>query len=183
MDEPLDTLRYPASRLAGLRAHTAARQQDTCERLAAAIREVQARGEAVSVRTIRAACGLDYASYARNPAALALFRAHSAHLALTRRRTRGRAATADAAGDTDTAPTPRDRLLHYPKRALVERLRDEMRRRQEADAAHARLLHACLERDARIASLEARVAELEQYRGFVDDVRTRVRREEHTEGR
>jgi len=175
MDEPRDTPRYPASRLAGLRAHAAARRRETCERLAVAIREIEAGGEAVSARTIRAACGLDYASYARNPAALALFRAHSAHLTAARRGRRR--------APPDDAPPPCDRLPHYPKRALVERLRDEMRRRQEAEAAHARLLHACLERDARIASLEARVAALEPYRGFVDDFRARVRREEHTEGR
>src|SRR5579863_1402262 len=110
MDELRDTRRYPASRLAGLRTHAARQQQATYERLAAAIQHIESRGEPVSVQTIRAACGLDYTSYARSPAALALFRAHSTHLQTTRRRR----------GDptSDTLSPSHDRLLHYTKRTL-----------------------------------------------------------------
>ncbi|MBO0784371.1 MAG: hypothetical protein J2P37_36675 [Ktedonobacteraceae bacterium] len=41
------------------------------------------------------------------------------------------------------------------------------------------LADACLQRDARVVELEAKLAELEPYKTFVEQVRQRVRQEEH----
>ena len=65
---------YPEQRLAGLRRHAAQQRQATLERLQAAIASLKAKGEVITVHTVRETSGLDYKSYARNPEALCSFK-------------------------------------------------------------------------------------------------------------
>ncbi|HYU73418.1 MAG TPA: hypothetical protein VEL31_12130, partial [Ktedonobacteraceae bacterium] len=116
-------------------------------------------------QTIYAECGLSYASYARNPEALALFRANSTYLNQKRKRSKRKRKTEDV-------PTlPRDPLMNYKKPQLVSRLRDAMQLLQHQERQLATLADACLQRDAHVAELEAKLTELEPYRSFVEQVR------------
>jgi hypothetical protein len=74
------TQRYPEQRLAGLRAHAERGQRATVQKLSEAIASLETRGLPVSSGTLLRECGIAYSVYARNPEALALFRAHSATL-------------------------------------------------------------------------------------------------------
>ena len=116
---------------------------------------------------------MSYASYARNPEALALFRANSTHLTQKRKGTKSKLKKGSV-----TPVSPRDPLLHYKKTQLVTRLREAQLQVQEMEKQLATLVDACLERDVRVVTLEAKLTELEPYRDFVEQVRQRVRRGE-----
>src|SRR5450755_4125563 len=122
---------YSDRRLAGIRASTAERKQATVDRLKLAIESLETQGQPVTVQTIRAACGLEYTAYARNPEALALYRAHSTFLS------RRRAKKKEAKGKTSSEQDP---LLAYPKPKLVALLPSEMQRREEAETRYQHVL-------------------------------------------
>ena len=138
---------YSEEQLAGLRASTAVRKQETLERLRAAI---------------------------------ALFRAHSTHLNTPKKRTKRKRKTRE---EVLPRPPSRDPLLNYKKPQLVVRLREAEQELQDVRRQLATLADACLLRDARVGELEAKLTELEPYRSFVEQVRMRVRLEEHGEGK
>jgi hypothetical protein len=167
----------PASeqQLAGLRASTAARKQETVERLHAAIEALKSKKQAITAQTIYAECGLHYSSYVRNEEAIKLFRANSTHLT-QKKQTRG-----SRTGGHESSSSSRDPYLNYKKPQLVARLREAQQRILTLEQQQATLADACLQRDARVAEVEAKLAELEPYRDFVERVRQRVRQEEHGE--
>jgi hypothetical protein len=164
---------YPERRLSGLRTSTSARKRETVERLLEAIESIKSKKQAITAQAIYIECGLSYASYARNPEALALFRANSTHLNQKRKRTKRKRKT------EDESILPRDPLMNYKKPQLISRLRDAMQQLQLQERQLATLSDACLQRDAHVAELEAKLAELEPYRSFVEHVRQRMRQEEH----
>ncbi len=162
------------AQLAALHASTSARKQATVERLQAAIDALNAKKQAITVQSIYDECGLRYAAIHRNQEALAVFRANSTHLTAKRKRTRRKSHAND-----EGAPVPRDPLLNYNKPQLVVRLRAAQQQLEDLERQLATLAETCLRRDAQMAVLEAKLAELEPYRNFVEQVRQRVRREEH----
>jgi hypothetical protein len=166
---------YSEQQLAGLRTSTLARKQETVERLCTAIESLKAKKLPISTQSIYEECGLHYTSYARNPEALAIFQENSTHLAQQRKQVKRREKSSEAASPILT----RDPFLNYKKPQLVTRLRDAQQRIQELEQQHVNLVEACLERDARLTELEAKLAELEPYRDFVEQVRMRVRKEEY----
>lgn len=163
---------YPESRLVGLRASTQARKQETIQRLLQAIESLKGKKEAITSQSIFAVSGLHYTSYARNPEALALFRANSTHLNQKQRRAKRKRPI-----EPESIPV-RDSLLNYKKLQLVTRLRAALERIQELEKQQATLLDACLQGEARVRDLEGKLAELEPYRSFVEEIRARMRREE-----
>jgi hypothetical protein len=165
---------YPERRLKGLQASASARKQETVERLRKAIESLKNKKQSISAQHIYVESGLHYASYARNPEALALFRANSTHLAQSQKKTRGKHKKQSKA-----VPTSHDPLMNYKKPQLVTRLRTATLRIQELERQQASLQALALEREARLVELEVKLAELEPYRGFVEQVRKRVREEEH----
>ncbi len=165
---------YSEKQLVGLRASTSARKQETVERLRAAIESLQAKKQAITAQSIYAECGLHYASFRRNPEALALFRATSTHL--TQRKQRNKRKASD---DGHSVPPSRDPLLNYHKPQLVTRLRNAQQHILDLEQQLTTLADACLQRDKRVVELETRLAELEPYRTFVEQVRQRVQQEEH----
>lgn len=165
---------YSEAQLSGLRSSTSARRQATVERLRTAIEALHAKKQAVTVQSVYEECGLRYAAIYRNPEALALFRANSTHL-ITAKKQRKRKFHADE----DSMPPPRDPLLSYKKPQLVARLRSAQQQLLETQQQQSVLAEAMLKQEARIAELEAKLAELEPYRTFVDQVRQRIRHEEH----
>src|SRR5260370_30217365 len=99
---------------------TSTRKRETVERLHEAIESLKSKKQAISAQTIYSECGLSYASYARNPEALVLFRANSTHLNQKRKRTK-------RMRKTDAEPIfPRDPLMNYKNPQLVSRLRYAM---------------------------------------------------------
>ena len=172
------TRTYSEEQLAGLQASTSARRQQTLQRLQTAIESLRNKKQAITAQNIYAECGLHYASLRRNPEALALFRATSTHLTQQKKRTKRKRKAAD---DTLSSPPSRDPLLNYQKPQLVTRLRNAQQHIQDLEKQLATLADAYLQRDAHVAELEAKLAELEPYRTFVEQVRQRVRREEHDE--
>jgi Apx/Shroom domain ASD2 len=167
---------YSEQQLSGLRSSTAARKREMVERLRMAIEALQAKKQVISAQTIYAECGLHYASLLRNPEAIALFRANSTHLTQRKKRTKRQRKTGE---DTLSQPSPRDPLLNYKKPQLVMRLREAQQQLQNQQQQLATLTDACLQRDARVVELEAKLAELEPYRNFVEQIRSRMRQEEH----
>jgi hypothetical protein len=161
------------AQLKALRDSTAARRQATIERLRSAIDALTAKKKEITVQTIYEECGLRYAAIHRNQEALALFRAHSTHLvAQKKRKRRERMSTGEE------APVPRDPLLNYKKPQLVERLRAAQQQVQELQHQLALTVDAGMRREARIAELEARLAQLEPYRLYVEQLRAQMQREE-----
>lgn len=167
---------YSDEQLAGLHASTTARKQETIERLRAAIASLKEKKQDITAQSVYAECGLHYSSYLRNEEAIALFRANSTHLIKQKERTKRKRTTS---GDASSQLSPRDALLNYKKPQLVMRLREAQQRIQDLERQLATLADACLQRDARVVELEAKLAELEPYRTFVEQVRSRVRQEEH----
>lgn len=161
---PLDHS-YSEQQLSGLRAHAQAQKQTTVERLRSAITSLQAQHKPISARTIYEKCGLSYASIRRNPEALLLYQQHSTFLKCKRTRT--------SCPDT---PSPRDPLLAYKKTQLVAMLREERTRRQEIEQQQAQLLEEYVQKDVKIAQLEA---ELAQYRGYLERLRISIQQQEH----
>ncbi len=162
------------TQLAALRQSTTARKQATVERLRTAIASLKEKKQEISVQTIYEECGLRYAAIHRNPEALALFRANSTHLSASKKRNKRRQHTDGAANSS-----PRDPLLNYKKLQLVARLRTAQQQLLEVQRQQAVLVEASVKREARIAELESRLAELEPYRTFVEQVRQKMRREEY----
>jgi len=161
------------AQLAALQQSTTARRLATVERLRTAIDALKAKKREISVQTIYDECGLRYAAIHRNPEALALFRANSTHLvAEKKRRTRKQHM------DAETLPSPHDPLLNYKKPQLVARLRSAQQQLLEAQKQQAVLVEARLKQEARIAELEAKLAVLEPYRAFVEQMRMQMQREE-----
>jgi hypothetical protein len=161
------------AQLKALRTSTAARRQATVERLRAAIDALTARKKEITVQTIYEECGLRYAAIHRNQEALALFRAHSTHLvAQKKRKRRERTSTGEE------TPAVRDPLLNYKKPQLVERLRAAQQHVQELQQQLAVTVDAGMKREVRIAELEARLAQLEPYRTFIEQWRVQMHREE-----
>lgn len=163
---------YTEKQLAGLRASTSARRQETVERLHTAIDALKNKKQAITAQSIYAESGLHYASYVRNEEAIALFRANSTHL--QKQRTQRKRKT----GENVPLP-PRDSLMNYKKPQLVSRLHTAQQRIQDLEQQLTTLADTCLQRDQRIAALEARLVELEPYRDFVEQVRQRMKQEEH----
>jgi uncharacterized protein involved in exopolysaccharide biosynthesis len=168
------SLPYSAQQLSGLLTSTTARKQETVKRLKAAIESLNAKGQPITVQTIYAECGLHYSTYVRNEEAIALFRANSTHLAQRRKPTKRKLTT-----DGDAPPPFRDPLMHYKKPQLVSRLREAERTIQQLEQQLAHVTNEYLEQDACIVELKAKLTELEPYRTFVEQVRQRVRDEEH----
>lgn len=162
------------AQLAALHASTSARKQATVERLQTAIDALTAKKQAITVQSIYEECGLRYAAIHRNQEALAVFRANSTHLNTKKKRTRRKSNHND-----EGAPVPRDPLLNYNKPQLVTRLRAAQQQLQDLERQLATLAETRLRRDAQMAVLEAKLAELEPYRNFVEQVRQRVQKEEH----
>ncbi len=158
---------YSERRLAGIRASTLSRKQATIDQLSKAIESLEVQGTPVTAQTIRAECGLEYTVYARNPEALALFRAHSTALAS------GSAKKKRAKGKTSSVSDP---LLANPKPKLVTLLRNEMQRREEAEKRYQDMLQETVQREVQMARLEA---ELAQYRTYLQGLRIHIQHEEH----
>jgi hypothetical protein len=165
---------YSEAQLAGIKQSTMARRLATIERLQTAIDALKEKKQAITVQSIYEECGLRYAAIHRNQEALALFRTNSTHLNTKKKRTKRKG---NANGDG--VSTPRDPLLNYNKAQLVARLRVAQQKLHDLERRFAVLAETRLQRDAQIAALEAKLAELEPYRNFVEQVRQRVRQEEH----
>jgi len=163
---------YTEHRLQGLRRHAAEQRQATLERLRVAIEALKARGEPITVHTIRAESHLDYKSYARNPEALKLFQEQSTFLATKRKQARRRRKD----GLQEEPPASKDPLLNYKRPQLVTRLRQEMQRREEIEGQYRQLLEEHMQSDLKVIQLEA---ELATYQQFLGQVRAQVRQEEH----
>jgi len=158
---------YSEQQLAGLRAHAQAQKQSTVDRLRTAITALEAQHQPISARTIHEECGLEYASIRRNPEALLLYQQHSTFL----KRERKRAKTA-----CPETVSPRDPLLAYKKHDLVARLRQEQTRRTQLEMQYANMLQDYVQRDVKIAELEA---ELARYREYFEGLCMTVQQQEH----
>ncbi len=163
---------YTEQRLAGLRRYVAERRQATVERLRAAIEALGARGEPITVHTIRAESHLDYKSYARNPEALKLFQEHSTFLAAKRKQARRKRRK----GAGEEISPPKDPLLNYKRPQLAARLRQEMQRREEIEVQYCQLLEERMQADLKVMQLEA---ELARYQQFLRQLRAQAQQEEH----
>src|SRR2546423_7216634 len=91
------TRTYSEEQIAGLRASTSARKQETVERLRAAVESLKNKQQAITAQSIYEESGLHYSSYVRNEDAIALFRANSTHLTLQKRRTKRKGKTGENA--------------------------------------------------------------------------------------
>ena len=165
---------YTEQRLEGLRRYAAERRQATLERLRAAIEALGARGEPITVHSIRAESHLDYKSYARNPEALKLFQEHSTFLVAQRREVRKKRRK----GSGEAVSPPKDPLLNYKRPQLAARLRQEMQRREEIEVQYRQLLEERMQADLKVMQLEA---ELARYQQFLGHVRTKVQQQEDDE--
>jgi hypothetical protein len=164
---PLRAQPYSEQQLVGLREHTQAQKQNTISRLEAAIVSLTAQHKPISARTIHEECGLEYASLRRNPEALLLYQQHSTFLKQKRKRTK--------APPPDT-PSPRDPLLAYQKTDLVARVRKAEELLQAREQQHNTLLQDYVQKDIKIAELEA---ELAKYRQYLEGLRLTIQRQEH----
>jgi hypothetical protein len=158
---------YPEQQLAGLREHTQAQKQHTVDRLAAAIASLTEQHKPISARTIYEACGLEYASIRRNPEALLLYQQHSTFL--KRKRKRAKTPHLDI-------PSPRDPLLSYKKADLVARVRKAEALLKTWENQHNTLLQDYVQKDIKIAELEA---ELARHRQYLEGLRLSIQRQEH----
>lgn len=158
---------YSEQQLAGLRAHAQVQKQSTVDRLRTAITSLQAQHQPISARTIYEECGLSYASIRRNPEALILYQQHSTFLKRERKRTRTNC--------PDTL-SPRDPLLAYKKPDLVARLRQTQAHCAELETQHAAILDNYVQKDVKIAELEA---ELARYREYFEGLRLQIQQQEH----
>lgn len=122
---------------------------------------------------------MHYSSYVRNEEAVALFRASSTYLVEHKQRTKRKR---KSGGDVSSQLSPRDPLLNYKKPQLVLRLRQAQQQLQDLQQQLSTLADACLQREARVVELEVKLAELEPYRNFVEQIRLRVHKEEYGNG-
>jgi len=164
---------YTEAQLAGIKQSTTARRLATVERLRTAIDALKAKKQEISVQTIYEECGLRYAAIHRNPEALALFRANSTSLVAKKKRAKHKNTMND-----EGRISPRDPLLAYKKPQLAERLRTTEQQVLDLQQQMAVQVEASMKREVRIAELEARLAELEPYRVFVEQMRSQMQREE-----
>jgi hypothetical protein len=153
--------------LAGLRAHAQTQKQSTVDRLGAAIASLQAQHKRISARTIYEECGLEYASLRRNPEALLLYQQHSTFLKQKRKR---------AKVPHPDAPAPRDPLLAYKKTDLVARVHKTEELLKAREKQHDTLLQDYVQKDVKIAELEA---ELARHRQYLEGLRLTIQRQEH----
>jgi hypothetical protein len=158
---------YSEEQLAGLRTHALAQKQATVDRLRQAIDTLTAKKLPISIKTIREECGLEYNSIKRNPEALLLYQQHSTFLKRERKRTKI---------SSPGTVAPRDPLLAYKKTQLATMLREERTQRQDTEQQQAQLLQEYVQKDVKIAQLEA---ELAQYRGYLERLRIQVQQQEH----
>jgi hypothetical protein len=158
---------YSEQQLAGLRAHTQDQKQSTVERLRAAITTLSAQHKPISARTIYEECGLAYAALRRNPEALLLYQQHSTFLKQKRKRAK--------APQPDTSSS-RDLLLAYKKTDLVARVRKAEELLKAREQQHATLLQEYVQKDIKIAELEA---ELAKHRQYLEGLRLTMQRQEH----
>ena len=165
--------RYSEAQLAGIKQSTMARRLATFEQLRTAIDALKAKKQEISVQTIYNECGLRYAAIHRNPEALALFRANSTHLVTAKKQNRRK-----THAGAEHVPSPRDSLLSYKKSQLVARLRLAQQQLLEVQQSQAALVETRLKQETRIAELEAKLAALEPYRTFVEQMRVQMQREE-----
>ncbi len=114
-------------------------------------------------------------SYVCNEEAISLFRANSTHLNEQKKRTRRKQRTPD---ETIAPPPSLDPFLNYKKLQLVTRLRNAQQHIQDLERQLTTLADACLRRDALVVQLQTKLAELEPYQSFVEQMRLRVRQEE-----
>ncbi len=163
---------YTEQRLEGLRRHAASQRQATLSRLRTGISALEARGEPITVHTIRAESGLDYKSYARNPEALKLFQEHSTYLSAKRKEIRKKQRMRSG---EEKALRP-DPLLNYKRPQLAARLRQEMQRREEIEGQYRQLLEDRIQTDLKVMQLEA---ELARYQQFLGHMRTQAQQAEH----
>jgi hypothetical protein len=194
---------------AHLRTHAAAQKQETVDRLARAIAELEADGRPVTTFTIREVSGLDYMAYYRNRPAFQLFQERSTHLRKKReqeqakRQAHSRSSKKRKQGkgrETLHAITvsPRDPLLDHKRPRLVQLLHEAEASRDEA-RQHVQVVQASIEQQAQTqrAELEQRyrkllqehmqcsvkIAKLEaqvaEYLAFMERFRTSLQREEH----
>ena len=158
---------YSEQQFVGLREHALIQKQNTLSRLEAAIASLTAQHKPISARTIYEECGLEYASIRRNPEALLLYQQHSTFLKQQRKRTK--------ALHPDT-PHPRDPLLVYKKTDLVARVRKAEELLKAREQQHATLLQNYVQKDIKIAELEA---ELARHRQYLEGLRLTIQRQEH----
>lgn len=72
--------------------------------------------------------------------------------------------------------SPRDPFLAYKKPDLVTRLRQEQARRAELETQYATMLQNYVQRDVKIAELEA---ELARHRMYLEGLRLTIQQQEH----
>jgi hypothetical protein len=161
---------YSEQQLAGLREHIQAQKQNTLNRLSAAIASLTAQNKPISARTIYEECGLEYTSIRRNPEALLLYQQHSTFLKQKRKRAK--------TPHPDT-PTPRDLLLAYKKADLVARVRKGEELLKTREKQYDTLLQDSVQKDIKIAELEA---ELARHRQYLEGLRLTMQRQEHQGG-
>jgi hypothetical protein len=163
----LRTIPYADQQLAGLREYTQTQKQQTVQRLDAAIASLSAQHKPISARTIYKACGLEYASIRRNPEALLLYQQHSTFLKQQRKRTKV---------SQPDVPSPRDPLLASKKTDLVARVRQTEKLLEAREQQHEALLQNYVQKDIKIAELEA---ELARHRQYLEGLRLTIQRQEH----
>jgi hypothetical protein len=164
---PPRTEAYSEQQLAGLREHTQAQKRQTFSRLEAAIASLTAQHKPISAKTIREECGLEYASLRRNPEALLLYQQHSTFLKQQRKQKKA---------PQPSTPSPRDPLLAYKKTDLVARVRKAEELLKAREQQHATLLQDYVQKDIKIAELEA---ELARHRQYLEGLRLTIQRQEH----
>ena len=158
---------YTEQQLVGLHAHAQAQKQSTVERLRIAITTLMAQRKPISARTIYEESGLAYATLRRNPEALLLYQQHSTFLKQQRKR---------AKTPHLDAPSPRDPLLAYKKTDLVTRVRKSEELLKTRERQHDTLLQDYVQKDVKIAELEA---ELARYREYLEGLRLTIQQQEH----
>lgn len=174
------------------RAIATRRSRETVTRLRGGIERLESEGREVSAHTVREVTGLAYKTIYRNPAALALFGAHSTALQ-TRGAADGAGASDAAAGDA-TGPA-KDPLSKHSRQRLQDMIRTlrkrvavlgrrvaALERRLDAqpkrEAQHDALLQEHATCALTIERLEARVRELEPLEVVLKNYRVRLTREE-----
>lgn len=158
---------YSQEQLAGLRTHALAQKQATVERLSRAIGALTAKKQPISMKTIREECGLEYNSIKRNPEALLLYQQHSTFLKQQRKLAK--------APQPDT-PNQREPLLAYKKTDLAARVRKAEESLKAREQQHTTLLQNYVQKDIKIAELEA---ELARHRQYLEGLRLTIQRQEH----
>ncbi|SRR5258706_3160010 len=158
---------YSEQQLAGLHEHSQAQKQHTLSRLEAAIASLTAQRKSISARTIYEECGLEYASIRRNPEALLLYQQHSTFLKQKRKR---------AKASQPDMPSQRDPLLAYKKADLAARVRKAEELLNAREKQQGTLLQDCVQKDIKIAELEA---ELAGHRQYLEGLRLTMQRQEH----